>query len=384
LTIEAWIKRTRTDVATAGPSGSGAIFGYGWNGYAFGLYNDGRLLMSKVGSSGVNSRAAVNDINWHHVAVTKTGGLVAFYLDGVSDGQQAYDPGFAFTSNAAIGAAGETGSDFLGSIDELSVYSRGLTEAEIVALVGAGSLGKCTNFPPVIFDPPQSQNIAVGSNVVFHVRASSAALLSYQWNFNDNPISGATNEMLVVSNVLAAAAGNYTVTVSNTFGSVPSNPATLIVSAGPKITKQPRSQTVLVGGNAAFTVTASGTPPLSYEWQFNSRPISGATGPILIVNSVQIADAGSYSVLVTNSVQSVLSDFATLTVASGTLSLAPVSEAIQLDVTGEAGASYTVEVSPDLVNWSSLVSEVNVPVSWQFIDPTTGGVNQRFYRLRKK
>src|SRR5439155_12703611 len=135
--------------------------------------------------------------------------------------------------------------------------------------------------------------------------------------------------------------GNYTVTVSNTFGSLPSTPATLIVSSGPRITRQPRSQTVLVGANATFTVTASGTGPLSYEWQFNNRPIFGATGPILILNSVQIANSGSYSVLVTNSVGSAFSDIAALTVASGTLSLAPVSEEIKLTVTGEAGANYT-------------------------------------------
>jgi hypothetical protein len=68
------------------------------------------------------------------------------------------------------------------------------------------------------------------------------------------------------------------------------------------ITNQPASQTVPVGGRAVFTVGVSGTPPFSYQWLFNSNSVAGATGPTLTVSNVSAAQAGSYSVAVSQTV----------------------------------------------------------------------------------
>ena len=84
---------------------------------------------------------------------------------------------------------------------------------------------------------------------------------------------------------------------------------------GPSITVQPQSQTVAAGTNVVFTVTATGVGTLSYQWQFNGVGISGATGTTLALSSVQPANAGSYAVVVTNSLGSVTSAVAVLTVA---------------------------------------------------------------------
>jgi hypothetical protein len=82
----------------------------------------------------------------------------------------------------------------------------------------------------------------------------------------------------------------------------------------PSITIQPTNQTVTVGGTATFNVTASGMPPLSYQWNFNGTNIAGATNTTLTLTNVQVSQAGNYTVLVTNRFGSVLSSNAILVV----------------------------------------------------------------------
>jgi hypothetical protein len=73
--------------------------------------------------------------------------------------------------------------------------------------------------------------------------------------------------------------------------------------AGPTpatVVTAPSDKTVPAGTNVTFTVVAGGTPPLSYQWQFAGTDIAGATGASLTLNNVQITNAGSYSVVVSN------------------------------------------------------------------------------------
>lgn len=84
---------------------------------------------------------------------------------------------------------------------------------------------------PTISAQPQSQTAAPGATVTFTVTASGRPTPTYQWARNGTAIAGATSPTLTLTNVQAADAGNYTVTVSNRAGSVTSNPATLTVSA---------------------------------------------------------------------------------------------------------------------------------------------------------
>ena len=82
----------------------------------------------------------------------------------------------------------------------------------------------------------------------------------------------------------------------------------------PAIAVQPTNQTVYVGGTASFSVTASGTLPLSYQWNFNGTNLSGATNTVLTLTNTQLSQAGNYAVLVTNLYGSILSSNAVLTV----------------------------------------------------------------------
>ena len=88
----------------------------------------------------------------------------------------------------------------------------------------------------------------------------------------------------------------------------------------PTLASQPQSQTVFVGENAIFGVTATGTPPLSYQWRHNDADLSnganvtGATSALLTLSNVRTSDAGTFQVVVTNAVGSVTSAPVTLTV----------------------------------------------------------------------
>jgi len=85
-------------------------------------------------------------------------------------------------------------------------------------------------------------------------------------------------------------------------------------SGAPNITVHPAAQATIAGGSAAFSVSASGTAPLSYQWMKGDTEIAGATSATLALATVQAADAASYSVVVTNAAGSVASNAATLTV----------------------------------------------------------------------
>ena len=86
------------------------------------------------------------------------------------------------------------------------------------------------------------------------------------------------------------------------------------LSHAPSITSQPGNQTVSVGSNVTFTVGALGNAPIQYAWRLNNNPITNATNATLTLPNVQLTNAGTYSVIVTDFVGSVTSSNATLTV----------------------------------------------------------------------
>src|SRR5262249_37418712 len=141
----------------------------------------------------------------------------------------------------------------------------------------------------------------------------------------------------------------YTVLVTNAAGSVTSNAAVVTVIVPPLITTPPASQTVNAGTPATFSVAASGTAPLAYQWRKHGVDIPGATSPSLALNNVQAADGGSYRVAVSNTGGSVVSPQATLTVVDPALtvsSLFPANGAAGLPI--DAPLKITFGTAPSL------------------------------------
>jgi probable HAF family extracellular repeat protein len=198
------------------------------------------------------------------------------------------------------------------------------------------------DIPPTITTQPTNQTVTKGSNAVFAVTAAGTAPLSYRWLFNGtNTLAGFTNASITITNVQSTNAGNYSVVVTNVVGSVTSSNAVLALLTAPTITAQPTNQTIVQGSNVTFSVTATGTAPLNYQWRFNTTNLLfGATNASLLLTNVQTTNAGNYSVVVTNVAGSVTSSNAVLTV-----NVPPLITQQPVNVTTNAGGNATFSVT---------------------------------------
>src|ERR1019366_7783650 len=154
-----------------------------------------------------------------------------------------------------------------------------------------------------------------GTTVTFTSAAIGGPAPTYQWRKNNANIPGATSSSLTLTNVQLADAGTYAVVATNSVSSTTSNGAVLTVNAPPAITLQPVSQTVNPGTTVTFTAAASGSPAPTYQWRKNGVNIPGATGSTLTLTNVHMTDDGTYTVIVTNSLNFAISDGALLTVS---------------------------------------------------------------------
>jgi hypothetical protein len=215
----------------------------------------------------------------------------------------------------AKGCCGSPAYFYNGLVDEVSLYHRALTASEIQAIYAAGSGGKCPPSAPFIVTQPTNQAVALGSAATLAVAAGGTAPLSYQWSFNGTNITGATNTTFAFVNVQLTNAGTYSVMVTNIYGSaISSNAVLTVLTQPPSITTQPTNLTVTLTSNATFSVIASGSPVLSYQWYFNGTNIIGATNTSLTLTNVRLNQAGDYTVCVTNNYGFILSSNAILVV----------------------------------------------------------------------
>lgn len=239
-----------------------------------------------------------------------------------------------------------------------------------------------TTVPPAILSGPSSRNASVGDTVAFTVSASGTAPLRYQWQRGSANLSGATNFTLTLDNVQTNQSGGYRVIVSNALGSVTSQVATLIVSvAPPSVAVLPQSRTAGVGTEASFTGLVGGTPPFSYQWQCNGTNLPGATNLTLVLASVQLADAGIYTLRVSNAAGAVA---ASASLAVGTVwmdGLSQTAGGFRGNVHSPPGAVCVVEASTNLVNWTPLATLMNPTGLTAFTNPVTG-FPRRFYRAK--
>ncbi len=258
-----------------------------------------------------------------------------------------------------------TGTNLVGAtassltLTNISAADRGGYTVEVTNNYGSVTSDVATltvNVPATIVTQPTNQVAPAGTDVTFIVGTIGDGVLIYQWRRNSSPINGATDSMLVLTNVQLAQQGNYSVVVSNIYGKATSSSASLVVNAPPTITTQPQDRTLPAGTNVSFNVSVSGSPTLRYQWRLNGTNLTSRTSSGLSLFNIQSTNAGEYSVTVTNAFGAITSSPAMLVVNTS----APVIRANPVNFATNAGAPLALAF-----NVSAAGSEP-LAYQWQF------------------
>ena len=237
---------------------------------------------------------------------------------------------------------------------------------------------------------PASQTVTVGHPANFSVTATGTEPFTYQWQKNSANISGAISSTYTTPATVSSDNGAaFRVVVSNSAGSAMSAPATLTVDAAPvapSITTQPAHQTVTAGQTATFSVVAAGTAPLTYQWQKNNSNISGATAASYTTPAMVSGDNGAtFRVMVTNSVSTITSNSATLTVNPASVGPSITTQPSNQTVTVGQTATFSVVASgtaPLTYQWQK--NNLNIPgaMAASYTTPATvSGDNGATFRV---
>ena len=204
------------------------------------------------------------------------------------------------------------------------------------------------NAPAAITTQPTAVAVCSGESATFTVGATGAGL-TYQWRKGGTNITNATAATYTISNATLADAASYDVVVTGTCGNATSAAAVLEIKPLTAITTQPTAQVVCEGASATFSVAATGSGTLTYQWKKDGSPIAAATSATYSITSATAAHAGTYTVDVTAGCGTVTSTGAVLTVnplpaaaISGTATVCQSASAPLVTFTGSHGtAPYT-------------------------------------------
>lgn len=229
---------------------------------------------------------------------------------------------------------------------------------------------------------PASATAGVPTTLVFTVTGSPAAPQSYTFAGSVPPgmtfralggtgagtVSGPINTSTVQLSGTPTTAGTYVITIigwRGANGTSDQHRASYTVTvtgstnAAPTITTQPTSRTVAAGSPASFTTVVTGSPTPTLQWFKNSVAVPGATSELLTFASATLADAGSYTLVATNSQGSVTSNAATLTVNGGPAPIVTTQPASLAQPAGSAASLSVVASGSPTFQWRK--NGANIP-----------------------
>lgn len=299
-----------------------------------------------------------------------------FYGTTVAGGTADNGKVFQVTPNGELTILVNIDSEYWDDRSALTLGSDGNfygTTLEGVGGVDGDGLIFAMLIPVIITVQPQSQISHAGSTAALLVNAVGpnpiTDPLNYQWRKNGNTlinggnVSGVTSNMLTITDISDSDAGNYSVIVSNSSGTVTSSNAMLAVDDLPFIAVQPFSQTVVAGSNATINVTVYGAPPFVFQWYHNDSPLgspaSGGNISFYTLTAAGTDQAGNYKVLVVDGYGSTMSSNALLTViVPPSITAQPLGQRVL------AGSSVSFDVSvsgtgPFSYQW--LFNGANIP-----------------------
>ena len=248
---------------------------------------------------------------------------------------------------------------------------------------------------PAIIVPPVATSVTAGYPATFTVAASGSGSLAYQWFVNGAALSGATGTSYSTSATTSADNGkSFSVTITTAYGAVTSNPAVLTVSAPANVvlTTQPLAQTAAVGQSASFSVTASGSPQLSYRWFLNGAAVSGANASTYTTPVLTVASSSTVYVVVSNPLNQVQSTTVALTVTAAqpvSFTTQPQSQIVAVDqpvqftavVAGSAPYTYTWQFTPTGGSSTILLSNTQSANTISYTVPAMSSANVGAYSV---
>ena len=334
VTMTCWLKRSGSQVSFAG-----LVFQRDAN--ASGLSYDGANQLSYTWNNAANtynfnSHLLVPDGVWTFAAVVVTDTNAILYL-GSTNGLQRATNNVAHTahdfSDAPLNLGFDNGSRYhKGLLDEAAIFDQSLDGDTISNLFYSA-----TPAIPLVTTTPAAPYYE-GMTISLAVSGVGSVPLTYQWRKGGVNLSGKTASALVLTNVNTGSSGNYDVVATGGSLSVTSLVSSLTVVAGPPILVQnPAAATRYAGAAVSFSVGVQGSVPWSFQWKKNAtNSIAGATNATYTIPAVLVADAGNYSVTVSNPLGSTNSAVAVLTVL-------PVNNYPAQVVYGGAGAYWQLD-----------------------------------------
>ncbi len=300
-TMVAWIRRDG-DV----PARAGIVFNRGAGSPATGLgfHDDGRSLSYSWedlgGTYNFNPGFVVPDQAWTFVALTVQADQAVLYM-GTASGLVASTNAIEHPYHSFAGAALEIGRDnnggpryLRGAVDEVALYDKTLSPAQIRSLYDA-ALPAILGLTRTPADP-----VYEGFDVTFRATVSGAGA-TYQWQKGGQDLSSQTASSLELKGVVPGDGGDYRVVVKAGGQTLTSGTSSFqVVSSAPILSRTPASAVRFLNGSVTFQAAALGSQPMTFAWKRGSDLIPGATSPTLTLTDLQAADAGTYTVVITN------------------------------------------------------------------------------------
>jgi hypothetical protein len=367
-----------------GQAGSVSVVASGTAPLTYQWYKDSSPLSGATSATYSIGATSAGDVGNYYVVVTNalgsaTSATVAVTVSSASlpvftthPATQTVNAGETLTLTAATSGAPTPTYQWFKGLDPISgatsstytVTAATADDAGTYTVVATNTQGPVTSNPavitinsaaPVITTPPASVTVNVGDLINLSVVATGYPAPTYQWFRGGVEIAGATGPSYTIATAATANAGSYTVTATNSLGSDTSaTPAVVTVNVVlPAITAHPAAATATIGGAASFSVTATGSAPLSYQWYLGSDPISGANSATYSIPSAGGANLGTYSVVVTNEGGSATSNPATLT-----LVVNQTSTAFSTNFAQDTIHAASPVITPTSTNWYVMASKV--------------------------
>ena len=263
-------------------------------------------------------------------------------------------------------------------LDQLVAVAALMSLCACAGVVGKGPSGNPgSSVAPTITAQPSSQTVATNQTATFTVVATGDPAPTYQWQnaATGANIAGATSAGYTTpAATLADNGSKFQVVVGNSAGAVTSAVATLTVDTTPGFATQPANVTVTAGQAATFTVVATGTAPLSYQWQQGTTNIAGATSAVYTIAATSPSNNGStFRVIVTNAVGNATSNSATLTVDSPpAINMQPSGQTVIAGQTATFAVTATGNPAP-AYQWQNAATSANIPgaTSASYTTPAT-------------